>query len=285
MGTDKSYAFTRSSANHPVNICSEWKTYNKAKKSWDPDTGVIKMSPGVIKMPPVQLPDDNLTLSEIKSLGEKRSNEITAGKNEAVVWKVILSGFKVQKLNSVYLLQNNLINGRPHFKSSSGRIVLWWFDRRKFWMISPVRLVGSDQSYACIEYDTGHPKDVEGMWQVYDRTLKKFVEDDGARIHPGVAERISMAGFLSDPELNGVFIETMHWRSNRPSFRKHDMRQHCSLVLFYRNSTKKWCVTRDNEIGSTPIVTCEEPGMHPRDFKNRKLWKDALDNILQGVVT
>lgn len=277
VGTDKSYAFTRESAVNPNDIVSKWKTYNKVTKKWDPDPGSIS-SPAWLSDEKEQ---DHLTLAELKT---SRKRDEAAGEEAIVVWKVVLSGFRVPKLNNVYLLQENLINGRPHFKSSSGRIVLWWFERRRFWMLSPQRLVGSDQSYACIEHTGDHPKDVKGLWQVYDRNKKKFVENEGAAIQPGVAEKISLSGFSKVPTLNGVFIETRNWRCNRPTFLKYDAEANVSLVLFYRNSTKQWCVTKDGEIGSTPIVSCEEPGMHPRDYKDRRVWRDALDNILLGVV-
>jgi len=279
VGTDKSYAFTRDTAVNPVDISSAWKTYNKRTKKWDPDPGAIS-SPSWLSD---EKGEDHLTLSELKS--RRKSDEVGEG-DDIVVWKVVLSGFRVPKLNNVYLLQENLINGRPHFKSSSGRIVLWWFHRRRFWMLSPQRLVGSDQSYACIEHlgKQKHPKDVVGMWQVYDRNLKKFVENEGAAINPGVAEKVSLRGFSKVPTLNGVFIETRNWRCNRPTFLKYDAEADVSLVLFYRNSTKQWCVTKDGEIGSKPIVSCEEPGMHPREYKDRRVWRDALDNILLGVV-
>jgi len=295
VGTDKSYAFTRDIAVNPNDINNKWKTYNKVTKRWDPDPGTIS-SPAWLSDEKEQ---DHLTLAELKMLAtnevtqaeppadvqNRRKNDGAAGeKEDIVVWKVVLSGFRVPKLNNVYLLQENLINGRPHFKSSSGRIVLWWFHRRRFWMLSPQRLVGSDQSYACIEHTGEHPKDVEGMWQVYDRNLKKFVKNEGAAIQPGVAEKISLRGFSKVPNLNGVFIETRNWMCNRPTFLKYDAEANVALVLFYRNSTKQWCVTKDGEIGSTPIVSCEEPGMHPRDYKDRRVWRDALDNILLGVV-
>jgi len=279
VGTDKSYAFTRDTSINPVDISSAWKTYNKKTKKWDPDPGAIS-SPSWLSD---EKGEDHLTLSELKN--RRHSDEVAAG-DDIVVWKVVLSGFRVAKLNNVYLLQENLINGRPHFKSSSGRIVLWWFHRRRFWMLSPQRLVGSDQSYACIEHvgKQKHPKDVQGMWQVYDRNLKKFVENEGAAIQPGVAEKVSLRGFSKVPHLNGVFIETRNWRCNRPTFLKYDAEADVSLVLFYRNSTRQWCVTKDGEIGSTPIVSCEEPGLHPRDYKDRRVWRDARDNILLGVV-
>lgn len=277
VGTDQSYAFTRDLASHPAKIVNKWKTYNKITEGWDYDPGVIRST----RESSEEKPQFEASLSEIKThIWNQRKSVGAVG--DIAIWKVVLNGFKVPKLNNVYLLQESLINDRPHFKSSSN-IVLWWFHRRKLWMLSPLHLVKCDKSYACIQHAAAHPKDIEGRWQVYDRKLKKFVEDSGASILPGIAERVLLTGFQSAPKVNGVFIETSNFRGNLPRFIKYDENRNLSLVLFHRRSTKHWCVTKEGKIDA--IVSCKEPGIHPREFKDKKVWRDALGNKLQGVVT
>lgn len=277
IGTDQSYAFTRDFASHPAKIVNKWKTYNRVTKGWDYDPGVITST----RENSEEKPHLETSLSAIKTHIRNRSKSVEAV-GDIAIWKVVLSGFKLPKLNNVYLLQESLINDRPHFKSSSN-IVLWWFHRRRFWMLSPLHLVKCDKSYACIQHAAAHPKDIEGSWQVYDRRLKKFVEDAEASILPGIAERVLLSGFQRAPKVNGVFIETSNFRGNHPRFIKYDKNRDLCLVLFHRSSTKQWCVIKEGKIDA--IVSCKESGMHPLDFKDKKVWKDALGNKLHGVVT
>jgi len=300
VGSNRSYAFVHDNGFHPLEIKGRWRTYNKMSiEKWDWDRGVIT--------PPGQLEDEeSLTLAEIiRSRSQRQKEPRSPSKPEPnkrvvtpeiegdiVSWKVVCRGFRVSKLNSVYLRQKEQSGGRHRFMSTSG-LVLWWYKRRQFWMISPQSLVGTDKSYACIQHKSMHPKDISGEWQVFDREQRRFSNDKGAMVHPGVAERIYLEGFPERLDLNGVFIEKRVRQRQQPSFLKYIPERNITLVLFFRVSTRKWCITKvDERYGpplascqdSTPIAMYKEIPPHPKLLRNGGEWKDGLNRNLKGRV-
>jgi len=300
VGSNRSYAFVHDNGFHPLDIKGRWRTYNKmSAEKWDWDQGVIT--------PPGQLEDEeSLTLAEIiRSRSQRQKDTRSPSKpkpikrvvtpeieGDIVPWKVVCRGFRVCKLNSVYLRQKDQSGGRHRFMSTSG-LVLWWYKQRKFWMISPKGLVGTDKSYACIQHKSMHPKDISGVWQVFDCEQRMFTNDKGAMVHPGVGERISLEGFPERLDLNGVFIEKRERQRQQPSFLKYIPERNITLVLFFRTDTRKWCITKVDERDGTPLASChdstpiamyKEIPPHPKLLRNGGEWKDGLNRNLKGRV-
>jgi len=219
--------------------------------------------------------DDNLSLAALKAQSNiRRFQGKTGAGSDVVSWKVILQNFSVKKLNGVYIRQKEDISDRYSFISQTG-LVLWWYDRRRFWMVSPKRLVSTDKSYACIENDSVHPKDISGLWQVWDRNAKQFVDDENGKILAGVAEKVTLTGFTT-PEFNGTFVEMRNRHGSRPAFMKYDRKQNRALVLFYRNSTQQWRVRKEGTKESIPIAVSDESVMLHRNIKKEGLWANGL---------
>jgi len=272
IGTDKSYAFVRDPGSHPLDICHPWNTFNKITRSWVSDPGYITTSYDK-KRDVEDDADDNVSLAALQAQTNLRKAKKEMG-NDVVSWKVVLQNFNVKKLNGVYIRRKEDIADRYSFISQTG-LVLWWYDRRRFWMVSPKRLVATDKSYACIENDSVHPRDISGVWQVWDRNAKQFVDDENGKILAGVAEKVTLTGFTT-PEFNGTFVETKNRHGPRPTFMKYDRKQDRALVLFYRNSTKQWRVRKEGTKDSIPIASSDESVMLRGNVKKGGLWADGL---------
>jgi len=251
IGTDKSYAFVQDLATHPVDIFNPWNTFNRSTRSWDSDPGFITTSSEIKSEDDDD--DDNLSLAALKAKNDRKKPSKNEVENDIVSWKVILHGFKLEKLNGEYICQEDESNTYARFVSPSG-LVLWWYSRRKLWMVSPVRLVGTDKSYACVEDECTHPSCISGVWKVYDKITKKFVKDGRGRVRTGRAKKVSLKGFMAQPEMNGIFVERRTRQSQRPTFEKLGKK---TLVLFYRNSTNNWYVRRDGVTESIPIAASD----------------------------
>jgi len=251
IGTDKSYAFVRDLATHPLDISNPWNTFNKNTRSWDSDPGFItKLTDHKTGE---DHDDDHLSLAALMAKNHVQRPITKEVESDTVSWKVTLHGFKLEKLNSEYVCMKDESSNYAHFISPTG-LVLWWYSRRKLWMVSPERLVGTDKSYACVVDECTHPACISGVWQVYDKIEKKFLKDEGGNVHGGRAEKVSLRGFIGQPGMNGIFIETRIWLGQRPTFEKLGKR---TLVLFYRNSTNKWYVRQKGKTASIPIAACD----------------------------
>jgi len=292
VGTDKSYAFVRDTCWHPLDIQKRWKTYNKLQKTWDADPGALVAAED----------DDDVTLAALSGRNDDVSAPspsgaagTTSGKSsrarddkakeesgDYVPWKVVLSGFRVDKLNSVYLKDKKQTAGRHMFRSPVGkkkeRLVLWWYNRRKFWMLSPQSLVGTDKSYACIQHVSMHPKDVAGIWQVFDTGVRKFTMDRGAKVSPGTADKVELSSFPEWSSLNGTYVEQPDWHADRPLFLSK--RQHHNLVLFYNETQRQWSVVKEGNLEATPLAYCAESStQHPKDIVKQE-WFSGLKHKL-----
>jgi len=266
VGTDKSYAFVRDGNLHPLDITRRWKTYNKLQKSWDADPGVL-----------VSPENDDETLAALQA---------SDGEDTGDCWKVVLSGFRVAKLNSVYLKQKETSAGRHMFTSPLGnkkeRLVLWWYNRRKFWMLSPQSLVGTDKSYACIQHVSMHPKDVAGVWQVFDTAVRKFTMDRGAKVAAGTPDKVEMSSFPEWSSLNGVYVEQNDWHADRPVFVAKRGKQK-NLVLFYNDNYRQWRVVQEGDLDATPLAYCAEPqAQHPKDIVQQEWFSGIKKQYFSG---
>jgi len=300
VGSNRSYAFVHDNCFHPMDIKGRWRSYNKMlaeKWGWDQ---------GIITTPSQPEHDDNLTLVGImRNRSQHFKNErnshkpqqpmriITAGTvGEIVLWKVVLQGFRMSKLNSVYLRDQGPIAGRHSYISPSG-LVLWWYSRRQFWMVSPKHLVGTDKSYACIHHKSIHPKNISGIWQVFDRDQRRFINDEGAMVRPGIAEKISLEGFPERLNLNGIYIEKRQRHGQPPTLVRYNEKDKITCALFFREETREWCITNENNLDGTPLAVFHDPShiviysdISPLRnlLRNRGVWKDELDRTLSGRV-
>jgi len=94
-------------------------------------------------------------------------------------------------------LNDRRVNGRyvPHpTKTFGGRqvwkridmeqdpIVLWYWPRKKVWMMTRLSNVGGEQAYAAVRDSAEHPRDITRQWLVYDPIQKKHRLDTNVRI-------------------------------------------------------------------------------------------------------
>lgn len=301
VGSNRSYAFVHDNGSHPLDIKGSWRTYDKTSlEKWDWDLGIITSSRQMedeesltleeIIRNQIQRPKDGQTPNKLRLTKSVVTPEI---EGDIVDWKVVVRGFRISKLNTVYLRQKKQMGGRPHFMSNSG-LVLWWYHRRRFWMISPNKLVGTDKSYACIHDKSMHPKDISGAWQVFDKEQQSFTNDKGGMVHPGVAEKIHLRGFPDKLDLNGVFIEKRERQRQQPSFLKYIPEFSKTLVLFFRANTRNWCITKEDERHCPPLASCHDSTPtsmykiitpHPKLLRNGGVWKDEFNRNLMGRVS
>merc|ERR550525_149095 len=96
-------------------------------------------------------------------------------------------------------LNDKRVNGRyiPHpTKTFGGRqvwkridmdtdpIVLWYWPRKKVWMMTRLSNVGGEQAYAAVRDSAEHPRDITRQWLVYDPIQKKHRLDQNVKIRP-----------------------------------------------------------------------------------------------------
>lgn len=106
----------------------------------------------------------------------------------------------VQEMVEVYGrrgLNDKRVNGRyiPHpSKTFGGRqvwkridmdtdpIVLWYWPRKKVWMMTRLSNVGGEQAYAAVRDSAEHPADITRQWLVYDPLQKRHRLDTNVKI-------------------------------------------------------------------------------------------------------
>jgi len=96
-------------------------------------------------------------------------------------------------------LNDKRVNGRyvPHpTKTFGGRkvwkridmdtdpIVLWYWPRKKVWMMTRLSNVGGEQAYAAVRDSADNPADITRQWLVYDPIQKKHRLDQNVKIRP-----------------------------------------------------------------------------------------------------
>jgi len=128
---------------------------------------------------------------------------------------------------------------------------------------------------------------------VFDRDQRRFINDEGALVLPGIAKRISLAGFAERLHINGVYMEKRQWNGQQPTFLKYSKKENISLALFYRENKREWCITREDDMDATPMAVFHDftpLGIYKRMspignlLSNGGVWKDELDRTLKGRV-
>lgn len=267
VGSDKSYSCVRDNAYHPCDIKARWKTYNKKRRAWDPDPTARISASDASGNDDERIGNDNdedeLTLEDLRRMGGggEAGDKKRKGSGE-VLWRVRAQNFRLSKLNGSYTRTEARKNGRHVFVKSQPdgqELVLWWYKRRKFWMVSPKKMVGTDKSYACIQHSCLHPKDINGNWQVFDTTQRRFTPDNNAEIVAGEVDSIVLSKFLLK-DINGTYLETGDISNDRPMYKNAK----AGLLLWYKlgRGRRHWWVSEEGA-REVALAMVEDGARHP----------------------
>ena len=77
----------------------------------------------------------------------------------------------------------------------SDPIVLWYWPRKKVWMMTRLSNVGGEQAYAAVRDSADNPADITRQWLVYDPIQKKHRLDQNVKVHFKIISVPKKCGF------------------------------------------------------------------------------------------
>jgi len=96
------------------------------------------------------------------------------------------AGTNEHRINGVFVLRDELLGGRYSFRQLSvdgEEIIMWYYKRKKLWMISWKGHVETENAYAVCKGDVDLPYKLDGkMWYVWNSDSEKFSPDADIRI-------------------------------------------------------------------------------------------------------
>jgi len=114
-------------------------------------------------------------------------------------------GVNESRVNGIYSPHPSKTFGeRPVWKRidmEKDPIVLWYWPRKKVWMMTRFANIGGEQAYAAVRDNAANPADITRSWLVYDPVQKKHRLDTNVRIRKIPQERVKLSRNLGKLEL------------------------------------------------------------------------------------